>query len=44
MQEFMFTAIGFILGSCFGITTMCLIQINRNKEYFMGKDGEKNEK
>ena len=43
MREIAFAVAGFIIGGFFGVTTMCLFQINRDRHYIYRKDSEKNE-
>lgn len=40
MREIVLVAAGLIIGGFFGVTTMCLFQINRDRHY---KDSDKNE-
>ncbi len=44
MTAFIFFLIGLMLGGCVGITTMCLVQINRIHQFDNGKEQVKDEK
>lgn len=43
MREIVLVAAGLIIGGFFGVTTMCLFQINRDRYYINRKDSEENE-
>ena len=43
MREIVLVAAGLIIGGFFGVTTMCLFQINRDRHYIYRKDSDKNE-
>lgn len=43
MREIALVAAGLIIGGSFGVTTMCLFQINRDRYYIYRKDSDKNE-
>ena len=43
MREIVMFAAGSIIGGFLGVTTMCLVQINKNSNYVFRKDEEKNE-
>ena len=43
MREIVLVAAGLIIGGFFGVTTMCLFQINRDRHYICRKDSDKNE-
>ena len=40
MIEIVCMAAGVIIGSFYGVTGMCLLQINRDKDYIFRKDRE----
>ena len=42
MREIVLVAAGLIIGGFFGVTTMCLFQINRDRHYIYRKDSDKN--
>ena len=42
MREIVLVAAG-LIGGFFGVTTMCLFQINRDRHYINRKDSDKNE-
>ena len=44
MREIVLVAAGLIIGGFFGVTTMCLFQINKDRHYFISrKDDTENE-
>ena len=43
MREIVLVAAGLLIGGFFGVTTMCLFQINRDRHYIYRKDSDKNE-
>ena len=45
MREIVLTVAGLIIGGFFGVTFMCLFQINKDGHYFISrKDDKENEK
>ena len=43
MREIVLVAAGLLIGGFFGVTTMCLFQINRDRHYIYRKDTDKND-
>lgn len=43
LREIVLAVAGFILGGFFGVTMMCLFQINRDRHYISRKDDDRNE-
>ena len=43
MREMVLVAAGLLIGGLFGGTTMCLLQINRDRQDIYIKDSDKNE-
>lgn len=41
MREIVLVAAGLLIGGFFGVTTMCLFQINRDRHYIYRKDSDK---